>query len=157
MYRILEKYFIEVKNNLNDNITDINIINFLIKYLKKNGKTATILIPIFKFEKESDEYLIEKLIENQQFVDFNYIAPDIIKRMYIINKNKEAIYFNKFKEMKNEYQHLIDEINQKHEALDEKIKSEIIKNEIFLINYKIKNTDYEIDNWEKLLPNNNEV
>lgn len=74
MYRIMSIY--TSKNSITSRDEQIN--NFLIKYLQKHGKDASVLFELIKFEDDSNNYLLDKIVNYSKIFDFRVLFSSIV-------------------------------------------------------------------------------
>lgn len=75
MYRILNNYDLKV-NNLNESDSN-RVLDFLFKYLKKNGKKSSVLFSIIDIQQSKIELIPTLLNEYSDVFDFNMINPKL--------------------------------------------------------------------------------
>lgn len=125
VHRILLKFSKQI-NFEEENDEEFSIIEFLFKYIEKNGKQCSFLLTLFKFGEKSCEYINEKLSENFDSVDFECIKPIIFRSFHFMNQKQKE----KEMEIRKEY------LNQQRSSI-ESIRSNCVSlfNELLNIDF----------------------
>lgn len=132
--RIMKKYF-EINKGKNDPEAKKLVAEFLIKYLKKHGKEASIIFLNVDFENADSDLIIQLQNECAEIFDFNMInSKSLFKTTYdllselkrnrielnkIIQEQKEEL--SSFKKIKSDFYDKIMKMTNEENSLNEKL------------------------------------